>query len=177
MGGSRAWGCVKALISTGQATLLLIGTVETLGCLPPHSNEKPWPLLVSKVTKAYCNCTFSNGVTHARTQTSVMTITIMSLCSTGALQSSIRGDVSQLLLGTRRGQPAIGLPTPSPGLLPVAVFFHNNLQITWSSDKGASVKAWLVEDAHQMDLLICPWGCLLLLCGHCPSTFQQWPIN
>lgn len=89
MGGSRAWGCVKAMISADQATLLLIGTVETLGCLPPHSNEKPWPPLVSKVTKAYCNCTFSNGVSHARTPTPVMTITIMSLGSTGALQSSV----------------------------------------------------------------------------------------
>lgn len=88
MGGSRAWGCVKAMISADQATLLLIGTVETLGCLPPHSNEKPWPPLVSKVTKAYCNCTFSNGVSHARTPTPVMTITIMSLGSTGALHSS-----------------------------------------------------------------------------------------
>lgn len=69
MGGGRAWGCVKAMISSDQATLLLIGTVQTLGCLPPHSNEKPWPPLVSKVTKAYCNCTFSNGVSHARTPT------------------------------------------------------------------------------------------------------------
>lgn len=89
MGGGRAWGCVKAMISADQATLLLIGTVETLGCLPPHSNEKPWPPLVSKVTKAYCNCTFSNGVSHARTPTPVMTITIMSLGSTGAFQSSV----------------------------------------------------------------------------------------
>lgn len=77
------------MISADQATLLLIGTVETLGCLPPHSNEKPWPRLVSKVTKAYCNCTFSNGVSHARTPTPVMTITIMSLGSTGAFRPSV----------------------------------------------------------------------------------------
>lgn len=77
------------MISADQATLVLIGTVETLGCLPPHSNEKAWPPLVSKVTKAYCNCTFSNGVSHARTPTPVMTITIMSLGSTGAFQSSV----------------------------------------------------------------------------------------
>lgn len=88
-GCGRAWGCVKAMISADQTTLLLIGTVETLGCLPPHSNEKPWPPLVSKVTKAYCNCTFSNGVSHARTPTPVMTITIMSPGSTGAFQSSV----------------------------------------------------------------------------------------
>lgn len=89
MGGGRAWGCVKAMISADRAMLLLIGTVETLGCLPPHSNEKPWPPLVSKVTKAYCNCTFSNGVSHARTPTSVITITIMSLGSTGASKTSV----------------------------------------------------------------------------------------
>lgn len=89
MGGGRAWGCVRAMISADQATLSLIGTAETLGCLPPHSNEKPWPPLVSKVTKAYCNCTFSNGVSHARTPTPVMTITIMSLGSTGTFQSSL----------------------------------------------------------------------------------------
>lgn len=88
-GGGRAWGCVNAMISADQAMLLLIGTVETLGCLPLHSNEKPWPPLVSKVTKAYCNCTFSNGVSHARTPTPVMTITIMSPGSTGAFQSSV----------------------------------------------------------------------------------------
>lgn len=88
-GGGRAWGCVNAMISADQAMLLLIGTVETLGCLPLHSNEKPWPPLVSKVTKAYCNCTFSNGVSHARTATPVMTITIMSPGSVGAFQSSV----------------------------------------------------------------------------------------
>lgn len=88
-GGGRAWGCVNAMISADQAMLLLIGTVETLGCLPLHSNEKPWPPLVSKVTKAYCNCTFSNGVSHARTPTPVMTITIMSPGSVGAFQSPV----------------------------------------------------------------------------------------
>lgn len=88
-GDGRVWDCVKAMISADHTTLLLIGTVKTLGCLPPHSNEKPWPLLVSKVTKAYCNCTFSNGVSHVRTQTPVMTITIMSLGSTGALRPSV----------------------------------------------------------------------------------------
>lgn len=89
MGGGRVWGCVRTMISADQATLSLIGTAETLGCLPPHSNEKPWPPLVSKVTKAYFNCTFSNGVSHARTPTPVMTITIMSLGSTGTFQSSV----------------------------------------------------------------------------------------
>lgn len=104
-GGGWAWGCVRAMISAKQARLLLIGTAETLGCLPPHSNEKPWPPLVSKVTRAYCNCTFSNGVSHARTPTPVMTITIMSLGSTGTFQSSVtlgEEDVSQLMLGIYR---------------------------------------------------------------------------
>ena len=105
-GGGRAWGCVKAMISADQATLLLIGTAETLGCLPPHSNEKPWPPLVSKVTKAYCNCTFPNGVCHARTPTPVMTITIMSLGSTGAFQPSVT-----------LGEVDVGRPPPEiPGV-------------------------------------------------------------
>lgn len=105
-----AWGCVKAMISADQATLLLIGTVETLGCLPPRSNEKPWPPLVSKVTKAYCNCTFSNGVSHARTPTPVMTITIMSSGSTGAFPTSASSeekDAGQPPRGMKRVLPRI----------------------------------------------------------------------
>ncbi len=77
----------RSVISSGQGALVLIGRLETLGCLPRRSNEKPWPPPVSKVAKPYCNCTLSNGVSHASAPASVMTITIMLLRSLGASPS------------------------------------------------------------------------------------------
>lgn len=51
--------------------------------------RSPDLLSSARSPKAHCNCTFSNGVGHASTPALVMTITIMSSGSTGAVQSSV----------------------------------------------------------------------------------------
>lgn len=84
----RGWVWAAGLwLVQARGARVLIGRLETLGCLPRRSNEKPWPPPVSKVAKPYCNCTLSNGVSHASAPASVMTITIMLLRSLGASPS------------------------------------------------------------------------------------------
>lgn len=84
----RGWVWAAGLwLVQARGARVLIGRLETLGCLPRRSNEKPWPPPVSKVAKPYCNCTLSNGVSHASAPASVMTITIMLLRSLPASPS------------------------------------------------------------------------------------------
>lgn len=84
----RGWVWAAGLwLVQARGARVLIGRLETLGCLPRRSNEKPWPPPVSKVAKPYCNCTLSNGVSHASAPASVMTITIMLLRSLRASPS------------------------------------------------------------------------------------------